>query len=256
MNIAQATPPLSRPLIWDLPTRTFHWLLAASFLGAYAVSDSDRWIALHAVLGYTAGGLVAFRLLWGVLGTRHARFSGFAWSPGAALRYLRSLLASRPLHYVGHNPAGSWAVVALLTLVSLTATSGWATLNEVGPRWMEDVHETCANTTLVLVVVHVLAVIVSSLLHRENLVAAMISGRKRADAGQAAEGPRRLVTAALAVAVIAFWGGWINAPGLERGTGWSALSSLALRGKALETGKPDRGESHRRARHDDDDDDD
>lgn len=254
MTAADVTLPASRPLIWDLPTRAFHWLLAASFAGAYAVSDSDRWIVLHAVLGYTVGGLVAFRLVWGVLGTRHARFSGFAWSPGAAVHYLRSLLAGRPQHYAGHNPAGSWAVVGLLALVSLTAASGWAAFNEVGPHWVEDVHEACANATLALVVVHVLAVIVSSLLHRENLIAAMLNGRKRASAGQAADGPRRLLAAALVAVVVMFWGGWIGAPGLERGTGWAALSSPAPRGKALAAGEH-RGQSRHRGKHTDDDDD-
>jgi cytochrome b len=212
----------NRILVWDLPTRLFHWLLAASFLGAYLISEGERWRALHALLGYTAAGLIAFRLLWGVVGTRHARFTGFTWSPRAVLSYLRSLCAGSPEHYTGHNPAGSWAVLGLLVMVAATAVSGWAVLNDVGPAWLEEVHEVIADGTIALVALHVAAVIVSSVLHRENLVRAMLTGTK-CTATAAAAGPRRWVAALLVGAVIAFWVGWIPAPGIERGTGLAAV---------------------------------
>jgi cytochrome b len=233
-----------RVLVWDLPTRLFHWLLAASFFGAYVVSESERWIALHAMLGYTAIGLVAFRLLWGIFGTRYARFSGFAWSPRAAAEYLKSLFSRQPRHYVGHNPAASWAIVALLALVAVTALSGWAVFNQVGGEWIEDVHEAAANATLALVAFHVAAVIVSSLLHRENLVLAMVSGFKRARNAVPAAGTRWLVGAGLLGVIVAFWFGLIPAPGLERGTGFAALSTAASQAQTAE--KPGR-------RHHDDD---
>jgi len=220
-------PPVRAILVWDLPTRLFHWLLACSVLGAYAASDSERWIALHAMLGYTAGGLVAFRVLWGVAGTRYARFSGFAWAPRSVVRYMRSLLAFEPQHYVGHNPAGSWAIAVLLVLVALTAASGYANLNQVGPAWIEDVHEGLANATLALAALHVVAVVISSLLHRENLVRSMFTGTKRADA-MAAAGTRWPVGLALIAAVAAFWLGYIPAPGLQRGTGVSALPTPSV----------------------------
>jgi cytochrome b len=217
---ARAAAPTSLAvLVWDLPTRLFHWLLAASFLGAYIVSEGDRWRGWHALLGYTAGGLIAFRLLWGVLGTRYARFSSLALQPAAARAYLRSLLAGAPEHHVGHNPAGSWAVLALLGLVALTAVTGWATLNEVGPHWLDDVHELFGNATFALAAVHVAAVLLSSLLHRENLVRAMLTGTKRAPLAAAAAGPRRAVALLLVIAVFAFWSGWIPAPGIARGAG-------------------------------------
>lgn len=223
-----------RVLVWDLPTRLFHWLLAASFFGAYIVSESERWIALHAMLGYTAIGLVAFRLIWGIVGTRYARFSGFAWSPRAVAEYLKSLFSRRPQHYVGHNPAASWAIVALLALVAVTALSGWAVLNEVGGEWLEDVHEAAANATLALVAFHVAAVVVSSVLHRENLVLAMVSGFKRARNAVPAAGARWLVGAGLLAVIVAFWFGLIPAPGLERGTGFTALSAPASKTQAAE----------------------
>jgi len=229
-----ATDPSSRgsskteaTLVCDLPTRVFHWLLAASFIGAFATGDSERWRALHVLLGYTAGGLIAFRLLWGVLGTRYARFTGFTFAPAAAFDYLRSLFTRQPRHYVGHNPAGSWAVLAMLAAIALTTLTGWAAFSEIGPEWLEDVHETFANATLALIAVHVIAVIASSWLHRENLVSAMVTGFKRASGAMPAAGKRSLVAAALVAVVVAFWGGWIPAPGLNRGTGLAALQTTA-----------------------------
>ena len=250
---ASASPHGAAPvLVWDLPTRLFHWLLAVAFLGAYLVSESERWIGLHALFGYTAAGLVAFRLLWGVVGTRYARFTGFAWSPRAVVAYLKSLLAFRPQHYVGHNPAGSWAIAGLLLLIALTAATGWARLNEVGPEWIEDVHEVAANATLALVALHVAAVVVSSLLHRENLVRAMVTGYKRAAGAAPAAGKRWGVGLALLLAVAAFWTGWIPAPGLVRGTG---LDAIPLAAPAAEGTRDDgrRRGAARDARRDDDD---
>lgn len=223
-----------RVLVWDLPTRLFHWMLAASFFGAYVVSESERWIVLHAMLGYTAIGLIVFRLLWGIVGTRYARFTGFAWSPRAVAEYLKSLVSRRPQHYVGHNPAASWAIVALLALVAVTALSGWAVLNEVGGEWLEDVHEAAANATLALVAFHVAAVFVSSVLHRENLVLAMVSGFKRARDAVPAAGTRWLVGAGLLAAVAAFWFGLIPAPGLDRGAGPAAVFTPAAKTQSAE----------------------
>ena len=227
----------SRGLVWDLPTRLAHWLLAGAFALAFVTAESEPWRTLHVLSGYTAVGLVAFRLLWGVLGTRYARFSGFSFAPISVLAYLKSLLAFRPQHYTGHNPAGSWAVIALLVLVAVTGATGWATFNEIGPAWIEKLHEGFANATLALVVVHVLAVIASSRLHRENLVRAMIDGRKALHGRSAAGGPRRLVALALIVALLAFWGGWIPASGLQRETGWAALRALTPSTVARDTAR-------------------
>jgi cytochrome b len=205
-----------RTLVWDLPTRVFHWLLAATFAGAYLTSDGERLRDVHMLLGYTAAGLVAFRVLWGVVGTRYARFTSFPLSPRAVIDYLRSLLVLSPRHYIGHNPAGSWAILGMLALIAGTALTGWANAIEVGPAWMEDVHEVIANATLALVVVHVGAVIVSSLLHRENLPRSMVTGYKPGS-GPAAAGTRWFVAVAVVAAIGAFWAGAIPAPGLAPG---------------------------------------
>ena len=167
-----------RVFVWDLPVRLFHWSLALSFAGAFITAESERYRDVHVVLGYTVLGLVAFRLLWAFVGTRYARLSSFAFGPRAVIAYVKSLLAFRPLHYIGHNPAGSWVIYLLVLLGLVTGASGYATYNDIGGEWLEDLHEAVANAMLLLVFVHVAGVIVSSLLHRENLVKAMLTGYK------------------------------------------------------------------------------
>jgi cytochrome b len=191
--------------VWDLPVRVFHWLLALSFAGAWLTAESERWRDVHVTLGYTMAALVAFRLVWGVVGTRHARFASFVRSPSAVGRYLRSLWRGRPDKHVGHNPAGAIAIVALLALIVLTAATGWATLNDAGGHFVEEAHEAIANGLLVLVAVHLIGVVASSWLHRENLVGAMIHGRKRGPDDQRIRWPLRPVAALVLAAVVGFW---------------------------------------------------
>lgn len=165
--------------VWDLPTRIFHWSFALSFAGAWLTAESERLRDVHILLGYTFGGLLAFRLVWGLIGTRYARFASFLFSPADVVRYLRSLVAGRPEHHVGHNPAGAIAIFALLGLGAATALSGYAVYQDIGGEWLEELHEGAASAMLVLVAIHLAGVFVSSLLHGENLVASMITGRKR-----------------------------------------------------------------------------
>jgi hypothetical protein len=121
------------------------------------------------------------------------------------LRYLRSLFSGHPEHYTGHNPAGALAIVALLGMTVLLAASGWANYNDAGGSWTEEVHEVVANAMLALVGIHVLAVLASSWLHRENLVAAMLHGRKRGAAADGIAKPWRPLAALLLAAVLGFW---------------------------------------------------
>ena len=203
-------------LIWDAPVRVVHWLLALSFFGAFLTAESERWRLLHASLGYTVGGLVAFRLLWGLVGTRHARFASFVRGPAAVLRYLKSLLSGRPEHHAGHNPAGALAIVALLGLAAVVTATGHALYNDIGGDSMEDLHEFLADAMLAVVGLHVAGVALASLLHRENLVRAMVTGRKRASAAEGIRRPWKPL-AALVVVAAAAWGTWqtFNAPPSE-----------------------------------------
>lgn len=177
--------------IWDLPIRLFHWLLVAMFALGWWSAGHPQHLDLHLLSGYTIAALLLFRLVWGVVGTRHARFRSFAVGPKRVVSYLRDLFGPRTLHPVGHNPAGAWAIFTMLALLLAITLSGLVVLGgeeghgplagilslETGIAWHEP-HEWLAWAMLLLVVVHLIGVAVESILHRDNLVAAMISGKK------------------------------------------------------------------------------
>lgn len=198
---------MKRILVWDLPTRAFHWLLAASFLGASVTAESERYRDVHVVLGYTVLGLVAFRFLWGVIGTRYARFSSFPIAPRRVFEYLKSLFTHSPQRHLGHNPAGSLAIYAILALAVIAGITGYAAYDEIGGKWLAELHEGAANAMLGLVLIHIGAVIVSSLIHRENLVASMLNGCKNGRAGEGIRRKHAFVAGALVLATAGFWAG-------------------------------------------------
>ena len=223
MNVASASraePAAARAagsaapiLVWDLPVRVFHWLAVLCFAGAWITAESERWRLLHVTLGYTLAGLVVFRLLWGLLGTRHARFASFVRGPAAVGRYLRAMVAGTPEHHTGHNPAGGWAILALLALPLAIVATGHAIYNDVGGEWLEEAHEAIASGMLALVGVHVAAVGASSLLHGENLARAMVTGRKQGLPQDGVRSAWRSVALIMVVAVAAFWWlQWQSAP--------------------------------------------
>jgi cytochrome b len=200
-------------LIWDAPVRVFHGLMVLCFAGAFLSAESERWRLLHVTLGYTMAGLVAFRIVWGLIGPRTARFTSFVRGPSAVARYLGAMLRGRPEHHTGHNPAGAWAILGLLALTLLIAASGWALFNGTGGGWLEEAHELAANTMLALVGAHVVGVLLASWLHRENLVGAMFSGRKVAPPQDALRSAWRSVAALMLVAVLgSWWWQWQDAP--------------------------------------------
>jgi cytochrome b len=177
----QNQPPTcqtSTVVVWDMAQRVAHWVLVGSFATAWLLSEGERWRQWHVVAGLVALGVALWRLGWGWLGSRHARFADFVRGPTAVARYLRTLLGT-PEHHLGHNPAGGWAIVLLLALTVATATTGWLGQNELA-SWAETLHEPLAKAWMLTVVVHVSGVLVSSLLHAENLLAAMWHGRKSA----------------------------------------------------------------------------
>ncbi len=203
-------------LVWDAPVRVFHWLMVLSFAGAYLTAESEHWRLVHVSLGYTMGGLVAFRILWGLVGTRYARFSSFVRGPAAVMRYLRSLRSGHPEHFVGHNPAGAVAIVLLLLTSVLIVATGWAVFNDVGGNWLEELHEGAGNAMLAVVAVHIAGVVLASRLHGENLVRAMLTGRKE---GAPHAGIHRAwvgLAVLLLAAVLGFW--WLQWQGAPSGT--------------------------------------
>lgn len=174
---------LQRILVWDVPTRVFHWSLALAFAGAYITAESERYRDIHLALGYVLLGLLVFRLVWGLVGTAYVRFSAFAFTPSQVKVYLQGLLSKQSPHYVGHNPAGGVAIFALLALGLLISVSGLGLVWEIGDEdFMEELHEIAANLMLLAVLVHIAGVLVSSVLHKENLVLSMLTGYKMAEA--------------------------------------------------------------------------
>jgi cytochrome b len=169
--------------------------LAAAFAVAYITED--HWLSLHVFAGYTVAGLLLFRLLWGFIGPRHARFGDFVRPPSVVLAYLRDIVTLRPRRYLGHNPAGGAMVLALLAALAGTVVFGLAVygvqefsgplaapLGGLSAWWgeaLEEVHEFFANLTLLLVGLHLVGVAIASLQHRENLARAMLTGRKTVD---------------------------------------------------------------------------
>jgi cytochrome b len=202
-NISSVSEAPSRILVWDIPTRIFHWLLVLCFVVAYLTSESERWQLWHVTAGYVFGALLLFRLVWGVVGSRYARFRQFVRGPASVLVYMRSLLSSKPDHYTGHNPAGAWAILGIMGLGFLTVLTGWASFNDYGD-WIGELHEGIVNVLLLIIGIHVVGVLVSSLLHRENLVRAMINGYKRGAAVEAIRYPQWIVGMLLVGGLVGF----------------------------------------------------
>ena len=228
--MTDSTTP-TKILVWDAPVRVFHWLLVLSFAGAYLTAESERWRLVHVSLGYTLGGLVAFRILWGLIGTRYARFASFVRGPAAVTRYVRAMLSGKPEHHIGHNPAGAVAIVLLLLSSIAIVASGWTIYNDVGGHWVEELHEGASNVMLIVVGVHVAGVLVASWLHRENLVRSMVTGKKD---GAPHEGIRRAwrpLAIIILLSVLGFW--WMQWQG--------APSKVAANGPTVALGKTKSG---------------
>lgn len=174
-----ATPPATIK-VWDLSVRLFHWSLAALFVTAYATGDEIERV--HVIAGYSIAVLLVLRIVWGFVGPRYARFRNFVRPPREVLANLCDVALFRAPRHLGHNPVGGWMIVALLIVLAATCMTGYMMTTDAFPvaKWVEEAHETLANVTLGLVLLHVLGVLVSSFQHQENLVKAMVTGRKRA----------------------------------------------------------------------------
>ena len=166
--------------VWDPVVRLFHWSLVIAFVTAW--TTGEEWKSLHENAGYVIAGLLGVRVIWGLVGTRHARFSDFVYHPSKVAGYLVDTAFRRAKRHVGHNPAGGAMVIALMLLLAATATTGIMMTSDAwwGIRWVQETHEVLANLAVLMVGLHLIGVLVASLEHRENLVRSMITGRKRA----------------------------------------------------------------------------
>lgn len=179
--------------VWDPLVRVFHWLLAGTFLVAYITAEESQQI--HTLSGYLIVSLVIGRVLWGFIGSPHAQFKDFVVGPNTLICYLKAMLKREHPRYLGHNPAGAAMILMLLSSMIVIAFTGMIILGieeHAGPLagWVasmgwhdddvfEELHEFFVHFTLLLVFLHVSGVIVESVLHRDNLIKAMFTGRKR-----------------------------------------------------------------------------
>jgi cytochrome b len=180
---AQAAQPARRVAVWDPVVRVLHWLVALGCIANLTIlEDADD---IHEYVGYAVLGAVLVRLIWGVIGSRHARYSDFVPTLPEIRTYLGLLLRGREPRYLGHNPAGVLMMTFLVAVVIVCAISGWMMgLDRFwGELWVQLVHEWSANLILIGAVLHVAGAIVESYRHRENLILSMITGRKRAATG-------------------------------------------------------------------------
>jgi len=187
-------------LVWDIPIRIFHWLLVISFAGAWLTSESEAQQMIHYAFGYSACTLVLFRIIWGIVGTRYARFSQFIKGPAETIHHIKSLLTGSQHSGPGHNPAGALVMISLMVLILLIGLTGYWSIKEFLGDLMSEAHETIANITLAVVVIHVGAAIIMSFLQKENLVKSMVSGKKEGSSDQAIQYPMYLVGVLLAIA--------------------------------------------------------
>jgi cytochrome b len=169
-----------KTLVWDRFVRLFHWSLVVSYVVAYFSADSHG--LTHEVAGYAALGLVLARIVWGFVGSPHARFADFVPTPSGLARYLRALLRGREPHTLGHNPAGAVMILFLLVMTVGIGASGWLLTTDWfwGSELMETLHAALVDVTLVAVALHIGANVYESLRQRENLILSMFTGFKRA----------------------------------------------------------------------------
>ena len=218
---APKTPAKDRVVkVWDFPTRVFHWSLVFVVAVAWVSSEADGgafWI--HVYSGTLLIGFVAFRAVWGVIGSRHAQFGDFVHGPEKVSSYSARLMAFRPPYSLGHNPLGGWMVIVLLGVILLAVLTGLMTseddyvgpLAHIGGGVLGEAHEGFANFLLVLIFVHVVGVFAHGIVSRENLPRAMITGDKHVSTDEPGEDikpvgmVRPLIALAIAMAVVLYF---------------------------------------------------
>lgn len=241
---------MNRVLIWDLPTRLFHWLLSGGFVAAALIAlvlgEDGPLFPYHAMIGLTIALMVCLRVIWGVVGTRYAKFGSFAFGPAAVIEYMKGTLVGGGKRYIGHNPGSAVAILALLALVLAMAVTG--ILMGQGNESVEDLHEILAWVTVGVAVVHVLGVALHTIRHRENITASMIHGEKSAERADAI-GSAKPIAAVLFLLIAAAWAGAL----VRNYNPTTQTTTLPLLGSVLQLGE-EGGESEAGEEGEDDDD--
>ncbi len=169
--------------VYDLPTRIFHWLFAASFLTAFAIAntvDDDSVVfSYHMIAGLVMCFVILWRIIWGVIGSRYARFSDFSLKPDELIGYLKGVFSGNTRRWAGHNPASSWAAVLMMVLGVGLGVTGYLMASGRGGESLEDIHELLANAFIITVLAHIAGIIIHTLKYNAAIGKSMVTGEKQ-----------------------------------------------------------------------------
>lgn len=226
-------------LVYDLPTRLFHWLFAGLFLVAFVIAktsdDESVVFAYHMLAGLMLGGLVLWRIVWGILGSRHAKFSGFSLNPIELKDYLLGIVSGSKKRWTGHNPASSWAAITMFVLALGLAVTGYL-MTTGNKEAFEDIHEFMANAFIVVVGLHIAGVVFHSVRHQDGIALSMVDGKKDTSDGSAPIPSSRPFAGVLLIALLL-------AAGLYLYKHFDSQSrTLVIFGQTLQLGENEAGE--------------
>lgn len=234
---------MSRVMIWDLPTRIFHWLLSSGFIAAAVIAllvgEHSQLFPYHAIIGLTMALMICLRVVWGLVGTRYARFRSFVFGPHAVLEYMKGVLLGAGKRHIGHNPGSAYAIFVMLALVLALIATG--ILIGQGNESVKELHEILAYVMVGVVVTHILGVLMHSVRHRESIIASMIHGKKEAEQSDAIRSSHPVV-AIVFLAITAAW-----AFGLIRNYNDKTLTTqLPVFGASLQIGEAENDSGRRK----------
>lgn len=238
---------MTRVLIWDLPTRIFHWLFAGGFLAAAFIAlgmgEDGPLFPYHAMIGLTLAVMVLLRVVWGLTGSKYARFRSFIFGPRDVVEYMRGIATGKGPRHVGHNPGSAYAIYAMLAIMLGLAATG--IMLGRGNESVKELHEFLSYSMLAVIGVHVLGVVIHTVRHRENITASMIHGRKSAD-GAAGIRSAHPVAAAVFLLVTGVWAGglWANYDAVTHSTVIPWLGTTLQLGGEEENADPSRRDEH------------
>lgn len=197
----------TRFLVWDLPVRLFHWLLVAGLFGAvvivYGFGDHSPQFPYHALFGLTIVLMVVLRIIWGIAGTRYAKFSSFLYGPGKVIGYLKDVFTNGSTSYTGHNPGSSWAIFVMLICILILGITGFRMGQ--GFEEVKKFHEFFATLLLATVGAHILGIIIHTIRKKENITASMIHGKKEVEEKDSIPSAKPII-AILFVLITLAWG--------------------------------------------------
>lgn len=246
---------MKKVLVYDFPTRFFHWTIAGLFVSAYFIAqvfdDDSSLYPYHMMLGFTLASAVVLRVFWGLIGSKYARFSSFALNPRLLAEYLRDVLTAKTKIFTGHNPASSWAAIAMMSFSLGLAFTGFQMAQGNNKEFYEDIHELLANGFMIVAVTHVAGVIFHTLRHRDPIALSMVSGTKSVREGSLPAGSSHLFSGLVFLIAVGF-----VATSLFRSYD-PAQRSFSVFGTTLQVGEHDHEEHGDHAEgltHDDDND--